>query len=64
MSEKLLKLVRYYTYVEITQREPQNLWHEYLKIKQSHDNFALQKIAEQQDIYPVFREFFQKHSVK
>jgi uncharacterized sporulation protein YeaH/YhbH (DUF444 family) len=64
MTDKILSLVRYYTYVEITQREPQNLWHEYMKLKGSHDNFALQKIAEQQDIYPVFREFFQKHSVK
>jgi uncharacterized protein len=64
MTDKILSLVRYYTYVEITQREPQNLWHEYMKLKQNHDNFALQKIAEQHDIYPVFREFFQKHSVK
>jgi len=64
LSDKILKQVRYYTYVEITQREPQNLWYEYLKLKESYDNFAMQKIAEQQDIYPVFREFFQKQSVK
>ncbi|TQV81557.1 YeaH/YhbH family protein [Aliikangiella coralliicola] len=64
LSDKILKLVRYYTYVEITQREPQNLWYEYLKLKESYGNFAMQKIAEQQDIYPVFREFFQKQSVK
>ena len=64
LSEKILKQVRYYTYVEITQREPQNLWYEYLKLKETYDNFAMQKIAEQQDIYPVFREFFQKQSVK
>jgi uncharacterized sporulation protein YeaH/YhbH (DUF444 family) len=63
LSEKILNLVRYFTYVEITQREPQNLWHEYNRLKDSHDNFALQKIAEQQDIYPVFREFFQNESV-
>ncbi|MGX5201481.1 YeaH/YhbH family protein [Aliikangiella sp. IMCC44632] len=62
MSEKLLKLVRYYTYVEITQREPQNLWYEYENLKSSHQNFAMQKIAEQSDIYPVFRDFFQKQS--
>jgi uncharacterized sporulation protein YeaH/YhbH (DUF444 family) len=35
----------------------------YNRLKDSHDNFALQKIAEQQDIYPVFREFFQNESV-
>ncbi|MCW8880290.1 MAG: YeaH/YhbH family protein [Kangiellaceae bacterium] len=64
LTDKILKLVRYYTYVEITQREPQNLWYEYLKLKENHKNFAMQKIAEQSDIYPVFREFFQKQSVK
>lgn len=64
LSDKILKLVRYYTYVEITQREPQNLWYEYIKLKENHRNFAMQKIAEQSDIYPVFREFFQKQSVK
>ncbi|TQV75585.1 YeaH/YhbH family protein [Aliikangiella marina] len=63
MQDKLLKLVRYYTYVEITQREPQNLWHEYVRLQEAHDNFAMQKITEQKDIYPVFREFFQKQSV-
>ena len=63
LTEKILSQVRYYTYVEITQREPQNLWHEYVRLQQNHDNFAMQKIAEQSDIYPVFREFFQKQSV-
>ncbi len=64
LSDKILNLVRYYTYVEITQREPQNLWHEYEQLNSSNENFAMQKIAEQQDIYPVFREFFQKQAVK
>jgi len=63
LSDKILKLVRYYTYVEITQREPQNLWQEYQKLTDAFDNFALSQITEQTDIYPVFREFFQKQSV-
>lgn len=62
LSENILHLVRYFTYVEITQREPQNLWHEYERINEMYDNFALQKITQQQDIYPVFRDFFQKQS--
>jgi len=64
LSDKILKQVRYYTYVEITQREPQNLWHEYVRLQEAHDNFAMQKIAEQKDIYPVFREFFQKQAMR
>ncbi len=63
LSESILNQVRYYTYVEITQREPQNLWHEYTKLVEERQNFAIQKISEQKDIYPVFREFFHKQSV-
>ncbi|MBV1911875.1 MAG: YeaH/YhbH family protein [Kangiellaceae bacterium] len=64
LTESLLQLVRYFTYVEITDREPQNLWHEYESVRQQRDNFAMEKITQQEDIYPVFREFFQKQSVE
>jgi uncharacterized protein len=63
LTEKLLKLVRYYSYIEITKGEPQNLWHEYQSILAQADNFAMGKVATQEDIYPVFREFFKKQSV-
>ncbi len=63
LDSSILPQVRYYTYVEITDREPQNLWHEYQRLYDSHQNFAMQKITEQNDIYPVFREFFRKQSI-
>jgi len=63
LNESILSQVRYYTYVEITDREPQNLWHQYQKLVDTHDNFAMQKIITQNDIYPVFREFFRKQSI-
>jgi len=62
LTKQVLPAVRYYTYVEITNREPQNLWHQYQRIIAEHQNFAMQNITEQSDIYPVFREFFQKQS--
>lgn len=62
LNTHLLPIIRYYTYVEITDREPQNLWHEYQRILSQHANFAMQNITEQRDIYPVFREFFRKQS--
>ena len=62
LDNTLLQQLRYFTYVEITDREPQNLWHQYQKLQQTHSNFAMQNITQQSDIYPVFREFFKKQS--
>jgi uncharacterized sporulation protein YeaH/YhbH (DUF444 family) len=62
LARQLLPQLRYYAYVEITQREHQGLWAHYEKLLQEHDNFAMRHIREHQDIYPVFREFFRKHA--
>lgn len=56
----ILPAVQYYAYVEITDGEPQNLWHEYAQIPDHHAHFAMQKIEAPADIYPVFRELFKK----
>ncbi|MDH5354335.1 MAG: YeaH/YhbH family protein [Gammaproteobacteria bacterium] len=61
LSRDLLPLLRYFAYVEITRHKHQSLWTQYERLLDSHDNFALQHIIEQRDIYPVFREFFRKH---
>ena len=60
LVEKIMPLVQYYAYVEITDGEPQNLWYEYLQIQDYHPHFAQQKIESPADIYPVFRELFKK----
>jgi uncharacterized sporulation protein YeaH/YhbH (DUF444 family) len=60
LVEKIMPLVQYYAYVEITDGEPQNLWHEYANIADYHPHFAMQKIESPADIYPVFRELFKK----
>ena len=62
LSNDLLPLVRYYAYVEITSSEHQTLWAQYEQLIDSYDNFAMRHIREHQDIYPVFREFFRKHT--
>lgn len=62
LTESILPAVRYYAYVEITQREHQSLWHQYESLLGSFDNFAIQNIQQQSDIYPVFREFFRKQA--
>jgi uncharacterized sporulation protein YeaH/YhbH (DUF444 family) len=64
LADSILPLVQYYAYIEITDGEPQNLWHEYERLTASHAGvFAMQHIAEVSDIYPVFRELFRKRLV-
>ncbi len=61
LSESILPLVQYFAYVEITDGEPQNLWAEYSKLQAGRDGlFAIQRIAQAGDIYPVFRELFRR----
>jgi uncharacterized sporulation protein YeaH/YhbH (DUF444 family) len=62
LAKELLPQLRYYAYVEITRRDHQGLWDHYARLLDSYENFAMQQIREQDDIYPVFREFFQKQA--
>jgi len=60
LSNTIMPKVQYYTYVEITDGPPQNLWEQYAQIPELHRHFAMQKIVTPADIYPVFRELFKK----
>jgi len=60
LSNTIMPKVQYYTYVEITDGPPQNLWEQYAQIPDLHRHFAMQKIVTPADIYPVFRELFKK----
>lgn len=46
-GEKLLPVVRYYSYIEITRRAHQTLWREYEHLQSTFDNFAMQHIRDQ-----------------
>ena len=63
LEKKLLPVVRYFSYIEITNRAHQTLWREYEDLQKSHDNIAVQHIKQAEDIYPVFRELFKKQAV-
>jgi uncharacterized sporulation protein YeaH/YhbH (DUF444 family) len=60
LNNTIMPSVQYYTYVEITDGPPQNLWEQYAEVASMHSNFAMQKIVTPADIYPVFRELFKK----
>jgi uncharacterized sporulation protein YeaH/YhbH (DUF444 family) len=60
LNSQIMPKVQYYTYVEITDGPPQNLWEQYGEVAATHANFSMQKIVTPADIYPVFRELFKK----
>ncbi len=63
LLKRILPKVQYFSYVEITTGEHQNLWFEYEKVRQAYpETFAMQKIERAGDIYPVFRELFSKRA--
>ena len=50
-----------YTYIEISPKDHQALWHTYEDLpEQFPDNFAMHDIQSQEDIYPVFHELFRR----
>jgi hypothetical protein len=60
LIKKIMPLLQYYAYVEITAYEHQSLWREYEKVRDLFSNFAMQDIAGLTSIYPVFRKLFNK----
>lgn len=59
LEDGLLAKCRYFAYVQVAELE-QNLWEEYSEVAQLHGNFAMRKVIEPSDIYPVFRDLFKK----
>jgi uncharacterized sporulation protein YeaH/YhbH (DUF444 family) len=61
LINQIMPFVQYFTYVEITPREHQALWFEYERVAQAFaDSFAQQQLVSAGDIYPVFRDLFQR----
>ena len=62
LEEKILPLVRYFAYVQVAQEE-QNLWQEYSQLAPRFAHFAMRKVSEPGEIYPVLRDLFKKEGV-
>jgi uncharacterized sporulation protein YeaH/YhbH (DUF444 family) len=61
LVNQIMPFVQYFTYVEITPREHQALWYEYEAVGEAfEESFAQQQLVSAGDIYPVFRELFQR----
>ena len=59
LADKILPLVRYFAYVQVAPEE-QNLWQEYAQLPPLFPWFAMRKVDDASEIYPVFRELFKK----
>ncbi len=59
LADKILPLVRYFAYLQVAQEE-QNLWTEYAQLQEEYANFAMRKVSEASEIYPVFRDLFKR----
>ncbi|STR39899.1 YeaH [Klebsiella michiganensis] len=46
LAKKILPVVRYYSYIEITRRAHQTLWREYEHLQSTFENFAMQHIRD------------------
>jgi len=61
LINELMPLVQYFAYVEITPHAHQALWEEYTGVMSRFpDQFAMEQIVSEADIYPVFRELFRR----
>ena len=61
LVDGILPYVQYFTYIEIGDRDPQGLWHLYQHLERDYaDRFAIQRVKDNSEIYPVFRELFKK----
>ena len=64
LVDGILPYVQYFTYIEIGDRDPQGLWHLYQHLERDYaDRFAIQRVKDNSEIYPVFRELFKKTMV-
>jgi len=59
LAQQILPLCRYFAYVQVAEEE-QNLWDEYSQLAADSKVFAMRKVTEAANIYPVFRDLFKK----
>ena len=62
LADDLLRKCRYFAYVQVAEEE-QNLWEEYARLLEAERHFAMRKVTDAGQIYPVFRELFRREGV-
>jgi uncharacterized sporulation protein YeaH/YhbH (DUF444 family) len=65
LGEKIIPACRYYAYVEVPDGQDarqSSLWVEYDTLTATAPNFAMRRVCEREEIYPVFHELFKKET--
>jgi uncharacterized sporulation protein YeaH/YhbH (DUF444 family) len=70
LYERLLPVCQYFAYLEVGQEDepshfglgnrPSDLWRTYEGLKEPGPSFAMRKVRHRRDIFPVFRDLFQR----
>jgi uncharacterized sporulation protein YeaH/YhbH (DUF444 family) len=68
LKHTILPLCQYFAYLEVAAEEAQpgfvrhqsSLWRTYELLREAETSFAMRRVGQRRDIYPVFRELFQK----
>jgi uncharacterized protein len=66
LREHLLPLTRYFAYIECpdeNQSGNSSLWVEYEELQRPENDFAMRRVYNPTEIYPVFRDLFRKEKV-
>jgi uncharacterized protein len=67
LQRELLPLCQYYAYIEVGSSDegpypPSEVWEGYEELVDQHSNFAMRRVTEAGDIYPVFRNLFSQEN--
>jgi len=65
LGEKIIPACRYFAYVEVPDgpdARQSSLWVEYDTLTAAAPNFAMRRVCERDEIYPVFHELFKKET--
>ena len=60
LRDVILPLCRYYAYIQVGEEKEQELWDQYAKIAAGNRSFAMRKVLEQTEVYPVLHDLFKK----
>ena len=61
LMKSILPLLQFYAYIEITKSDQQALWTAYEELLEKYaDSFAMKRVSEAADIFPVFHELFER----
>ena len=72
MQDHILPMAQYVAYLEVgrdkfpdaaTTHSMTTLWQAYAPVAEAHRHFVMRKVAHRQEIYPVFRELFQRRGL-